>query len=113
MLGDKLIKVTGAVAAAIKETQEYHDFTQQKKLVKSDPEIKHLIEHARSVQVRLMDIPEDQRNSDYAESLQDEYEEITENTAVYEYLRAESVYISLIQEVLGTVIENIDIDIDF
>ena len=111
MLDDKLLKVTGAVATAIKETQEYRDFIGQQKTAKADPKVRGLIEHARSLQERLMSIPENDRNSDYAESLQDEYEEITENTAVYEYLRAESVYVSLIQEVLGTVIENIDIDI--
>ena len=58
-----------------------------------------------------MDIPEEERNSDYAESLQDEYEEITENTAVYEYARAESAYVTMIQEVFGTIIENLDIDV--
>ncbi len=111
MLDDKMLKVTDAVTAAIKDTQEYREFTQQKKAVRSDPEVRALIEHARSLQERLMNIPEAERNNDYAESLQDEYEELTENTAVYEYLRAESLYVTLIQEVLGTVIENIDIDI--
>ncbi len=111
MLDDKMLKVTDAVTAAIKDTQEYREFTQQKKAVRSDPEVRGLIEHARSLQERLMNIPEAERNNDHAESLQDEYEELTENTAVYEYLRAESLYVTLIQEVLGTVIENIDIDI--
>ncbi len=111
MLSDKLARITDDVVEAIKETQEYRNFIDQKRAVKSDPEVKRMVENARSLQERLMSIPEDDRNSDYAESLQNEYEEITENTAVYDYLRTESVYVSLIQEVLGTVIENIDIDI--
>ena len=111
MLSDKLARITDDVVGAIKETQEYRNFIDQKRAVKSDPEVKRMVENARSLQERLMSIPEDDRNSDYAESLQNEYEEITENTAVYDYLRTESVYVSLIQEVLGTVIENIDIDI--
>ena len=111
MLSDKLARITDDVVGAIKETQEYRNFIDQKKAVKSDPDVKRMVENARSLQERLMSIPEDDRNSDYAESLQNEYEEITENTAVYDYLRTESVYVSLIQEVLGTVIENIDIDI--
>ncbi len=111
MLSDRLTKITDDVVDAIKETQEYRNFIDQKRAVKSDPEVKRMVEDARSLQKRLMNIPEDERNSDYAESLQNEYEEITENTAVYDYLRTESVYVSLIQEVLGTIIENIDIDI--
>ena len=111
MLSDKLVKTAEAVTAAIMETQEYADFERQKKAVRQDPETRKLIEHARNLQNRLMSIPEDERNSDYAEALQDEYEEISENTAVYDYSRAESAYMTMIQEVLGTIIENVDIDI--
>ena len=111
ILSDKLTKITDDVVNAIKETQEYRNFIDQKKAVRSDPQVKKMVEDARSLQERLLNIPEDDRNSDYAESLQNEYEEITENTAVYDYLRTESVYVSLIQEILGTIIEKIDIDI--
>ena len=110
MLNDQLAKTAEAVTSAIKETQEYIEFERQKKIVRSDPATRKLIEDARNLQKRLMEIPEDQRNSDYAESLQDEYEEIAENTAVYDYARAESAYMTMIQEVLGSIIENVDID---
>ena len=53
MLSDKLTKVTEAVVDAIKETEEYREFTQQQKSVNSDPEVKGLIEHARVLQERL------------------------------------------------------------
>ena len=56
-----------------------------------------------------MNIPEDERNSDYAESLLNEYEEITENTAVYDYSRAESLYVTMLQEVLGSIVESVDL----
>ena len=58
-----------------------------------------------------MEIPESDRNSDYVDQLQDEYEELTENTAVYEYMRVESVYVTMVQETLGTIVEDIDIDL--
>lgn len=111
MLDEKLTKAANAVTEAIRDTQEYKDFEQQKKIVRNDPEATRLVERLRELQARLMDIPEDERNSDYVYSLQDEYEEITENTSVYEYSRAESCYMTMIQEVLGTVIEDLDIDI--
>jgi len=111
MLDEKLTKAANAVTEAIRDTQEYKDFEQQKKIVRNDPEATRLVERLRELQARLMDIPEDERNSDYVYSLQDEYEEITENTSVYEYSRAEACYMTMIQEVLGTVIEDLDIDI--
>lgn len=111
MISEKLEKAATDIGVAIKETQEYRDFLQQKKNAMSSADTRQKIEHARSLQQRLMDIPEHERNNDYAESLQDEYEELTENTAVYDYIRAESAYMTMIQEVLGTIVENVDIDI--
>ncbi len=111
MLSDNLNKVTANVSAAIRETDEFVEFEKQKKLARSNPETKEMVDRARSIQSRFMEIPEDQRNGDYAESLQNEYEEITENTAVYDYLRAEAVFMTMLQEVLGSIIESVDIEI--
>ncbi|MBR6158730.1 MAG: YlbF family regulator [Lachnospiraceae bacterium] len=111
MLSDKLIRSTIEVTSAIRETKEYEDFVKQQKIARSDPETRSLIERARNLQSRFMEIPENDRNSDYAESIQNEYEEITENSSVYDYLRAEAVYMTMIQEVLGNIIETVDIDI--
>ncbi len=110
MLSEKLTEVTDAVTAAIKETQEYKDYEEKKRQVRSDPKAAELIERARSLQKRLMEIPEEERNSDYAESLQNEYEEIAENTIVYDYSRAEAIYMTMIQEAFANIIENVEID---
>lgn len=111
MLSDKLTKVAKSVTDAIMETPEHKEYVEQKKLARRNRETMSLIERSRDLQKRLMDIPEDNRNSDYAESLQEEYEEIVENTAVYDFSRAESAYVTMIQEVIGTIIENVDLDI--
>lgn len=111
MLDDRLIKAAKSVTSAIEDTTEHAEYIEQKKKLKSDPEARSLIERARDIQKRLMDIPDEARNSDYAESLQDEYEEIVENTAVYDFLRTESAYVTMIQEVIGNIVESVDIDI--
>ena len=111
MLSEELIKSADAVSAAIRNTPEYTEFTEKKKQARLNPDTKALIERARDLQNRLMDIPEEERNSDYAEKLQDEYEEIVENTAVYDYSRAEGLYMTMLQEVLGRIIENVDVDV--
>ncbi|MCR5300830.1 MAG: YlbF family regulator [Lachnospiraceae bacterium] len=111
MISDELAKAADTVSEAIKQTPEYRGFTERKKLANLDPETKALIDRARDLQTRLMEIPEEERNSDHAERLQEEYEEVAENTAVYEYSRAEALYMTMIQEVLGRIIENVDIDI--
>ncbi len=111
MLSDKMTKTVNEITAAIKETEEYEDFEKQKKLVRSDREARSLIERARDIQNRLMNLPEDERNNDYAESLQEEYEDIVENSAVYEYSKAESAFVMMLQEILGRIIENFDMDI--
>ena len=111
MLNDALTKAAKSVSDAIRQTDEHKAYIEQKKLVRSNLETKKLIERARFIQEKLMEIPENDRNSDYAESIQNEYEEITENTSVYDYLRAEAVYMTMIQEVLGNIIETVDIDI--
>jgi hypothetical protein len=58
-----------------------------------------------------MNLPEEEQNNDYAESLQNEYEDIVENSTVYEYAKAESAFVTMLQEVLGGIIENFDMDI--
>ncbi len=111
MLSDKMVKSLSAVTSTIKETDEYLEFEKQKKLVRNNNETKALIEKARSIQSRLMELPEEERNNDYAESLQNEYEDIVENSSVYEYAKAESAFVTMLQEALGTIIESVDIDI--
>ena len=111
MIDDKLAKCADAVKAALKDTPEYRDYEAQKKAVRQDPAKKKNIERAREPQSRLMELPEDQKNGDYAESLQNEYEELVEDTAVYEYSRAEAMYVTMVQEVLARIIENVDIEI--
>lgn len=109
MLSDNAIKAVKAVTEAIKESPEYKDYEKQKKIVKDNPKTREMVEKVKSIQLRLMNIPEEERNSDYAESLQDEYEEITENTVVYDYSRAESLYVTMLQEVLGSIVESVDL----
>lgn len=111
MISDKMTKTVGAVTDAIRETEEYQSFEKQRKAVRSNSETRGLIERARDIQNRLMNLPEEERNNDYAESLQNEYEDIVENSTVYEYAKAESAFVTMLQEVLGKIIENFDMDI--
>ena len=111
MLNEGLIRAADALSAVIRQTPEYTGFMEKKRQVRSDPESRALIEKARNLQNRLMEIPEDERSSDLAEQLQEEYEEMAENTAVYDYSRAEGMYMTMLQEVLGRIIDSVDIDI--
>ena len=111
MLSDKMTKTIKTVTASLRETEEYKEFEEQKKRVRSDLRARNLIERARDIQNRLTDLPDDERNNDYAESLQDEYEDIMENSAVYEYSKAESAFVTMLQEALGMIIESVDLDI--
>lgn len=111
MMDDRLAKAADAVKAALKETAEYKQYEDQKKLVRIDPGKRELIERARQLQERFMNLPEDQKNGDYAESLQNEYEEIAEDTVVYDYSRAEAMYVTMVQEVLARIIDDIDIEV--
>ena len=111
MLSDKMTKTVKIVTDAVRETEEYKEFEEQKKRVRSDSRARNLIERARDIQNRLTDLPDDERNNDYAESLQDEYEDIMENSAVYEYSKAESAFVTMLQEALGMIIESVDLDI--
>ena len=111
MLSDKMTKTMKIVTDAVMETEEYIEFEKQKKNVRASSESKRLIERARDIQNRLTELPEDERNNDYAESLQEEYEDIMENSTVYEYSKAESAFVTMLQEALGMIIESVDLDI--
>ena len=106
-----MTKTVRIVTDAVKDSEEYKEFEKQKKSVRSSAESRRMIERARDIQNRLMDLPEDERGNDYAESLQDEYEDIMENSAVYEYSKAESAFVTMLQEALGMIIESVDLDI--
>lgn len=109
MLSSKMTAAIKVINDEIKESAEYRNFEKQKKIAKETPGTDGLIRRARDIRERLMDIPENERGSDYAESLQNEYEEITENTAVYDYSVAEAVYVTMLQEVFGSIVESVEI----
>ncbi len=109
MLSDRMTTAVKEVTDAIRESEESGDYARQKKTAASIPGAGDLIERARDIQERLMNMSDEERSSDYAESLQDEYEEITENSTVYEYLNAELVYITMIQEIVASIMESVDI----
>ena len=96
--------------SSVKSTKEYQDYDNCRIKVMDNPELKEKIERAKDIRKQIDKIPEWEHNGDYADRLEDEYEELTEDTAVHVYMQSELRICALLQQILGEVVKNIDVD---
>lgn len=93
----------------IKNTKEYSDYQSFTDTNKYSAEEMELIRRSKKLHFEIVRISDDLRGSDYEDSLLREYEELSENTVVYEFAHAEQKYAEMCKEVLSEIMDTIDI----
>lgn len=93
----------------IKNTDEYKAYHSFKDADKYSPEDMELIKKSRDLHFKLVKLPDNLRGSDYEEDLLREYEELCENTVVYDFAHAEIKYAEMCKEVLSEIMDTIEL----
>lgn len=74
---------------ALVNTKEYEEYQKQKEKLESDPDLRGKLKRMREIRYQLSALSDNDRNNDFAERLETEYEDLSEETKVYDYSAAE------------------------
>ncbi len=94
----------------IKDTPEYREFTEQKKIIEGYPELKEKAESLRERNLELQSrLDEQGDNLEQVMKFADENEEIFMEPVINGYLTAESAFCRIVKEALDMTMEALEI----
>ena len=105
--------IKGAVDELVKcinSSDAYMEYEDLKERIDQNPDEYELVKRSQEIRRRLYELPESEMNSDYAEHLQNEYEELCDNTIVYKYAHAEIKLGKILREVIGEIVDTIGLE---
>ena len=110
-INKSLYEAVDALIDELKSSAQYVNLENYNKKMKQDPMLASKIRRTREIREELSKMSEYDRNGDYAERLEEEYDNLVDNTAVHEFSLAELDFCSLYQDVLGRIVDSFDIDL--
>ena len=105
----ELKKAVDNLIEAIKNTDEYKNYQTFNDEQNYSQEDLELIKQLKRVNIELIKLPPELRGSQREASLLNEYEELNENTVVYDFAHAEIKYTELCRGILSEVMDTIDL----
>ena len=103
----------GAIEELIEQmrhTSTYQNYAKQKETVKNFPELKEKIDTLRELNYRLQKMPESEGLYEEGERLEQEYEELCEDTRVHDFMQAELDFCRLFQDILAKITSSIEFE---
>lgn len=103
----------GAIEELIEQmcrTSAYQNYARQKETVKNFPELKEKIDTLRELSYRLQKMPESESLYEESERLEQEYEELCEDTRVHDFMQAELDFCRLFQDILAKITSSIEFE---
>lgn len=100
---DELIK-------CISESDEYCEYKSIKESIGIKPEDFELVKRSQEIRKKLHDIPEYEYEGEYAQRLFSEYQDLIENTSVYNYSHAEVQMGEMLRELLTEIIDAVGLE---
>lgn len=111
VISEQLEKSVDMLIKEIKSSKEYISFEEKLQNAKRDPLIMKKIERTREIREELSKMNEYDRNNDYAESLESEYDNLCDTTAIHEFSLAELEFCNLYQEVMSKIVDSFELNI--
>ena len=108
-MDDKISKIVDKLIDEIKISDTYKRFEEYRTKVKHDPELRQKIN--RTSREQLTKMSEYERNNDYAERLEDEYDMLCDITAIHEFSLCELEVCAMYQEVMTRLANSFDLDV--
>lgn len=86
------------------DTHTYREYQKCKQDISQDQRTIELVRRSRQISNELQRIPEGERSGDYVERLEQEYADLSENTAVHNFNAAEVALCNMYQEMMKQII---------
>ena len=110
-LDEKIIEAADNLADAIRESEVYAKFETKRKEALRNPELLDSIKRTRVIRQQLSAMGEFERNGDYAERLENEYDDLCDITGVHEFSLAELDVCALYKEILSIIVGDFEVDL--
>lgn len=101
----EVAKALDTLVVKLTESNEYKEFHKQKDIVIKSEDLQNKVLRLVKIREELSNIPENERDSEYAERLENEYADLQEETIIYDYTTAELNMCNLFQDVLVRIVD--------
>ncbi len=98
------------LVAQMRSTADYQNYKKQKETLRSYPELKERIEKLRELNCRMQNMPESESLYEEGEKLEQQYEELCEDTRVYDFMQAELDFCRMFQDILARITAGIEFE---
>lgn len=106
-------ELAAELAVAIEESEEYKNFLQCKEEISKNPQLYQAVNELRKHNFELQNSSGDMDMYEEVVKIFDKYAYIRTNVVANRFLRSELSVCRMIQDIQRTMLENIDINVDF
>lgn len=110
-LNAKVTKVVEELIKEMKASDEYVNFEKLRKEAMNNPELSRQIKRTRVIRDQFSKMNEYERDSQSAEALEREYDDLLDNTAVHLFSIAELELCAMYRDIMSKVVMNLDLDL--
>lgn len=111
VLEKRISEVVDELVDEIQKSESFLKYEEYRNKVKYDLDLKQKINRTRVIREQLSKMSENERNSDYAERLEEEYDDLCDITAVHEFSLRELEMCTMYQEVMSKLASNFNLDL--
>lgn len=104
-LDDEIQQAVEDLAKTICKSDTFKMYKEAKGLAIADYSKMEMIKRAHDLREEIHSLPEHEANSDYAERISYEYEELMEDTVVYKYTKAELAIGEICRDVFAHILD--------
>ncbi len=108
-----MIKAARELNRIVKESEEYERYQHAMKAVKEDAELYHSMNQFRRRNYELQSYEDGVNRYQEIRDLCHEYEEVLRDPLVNEFLLAEQILVSKLQEVYNIIVDGLEFDYDY
>jgi len=106
-------RLKNELAEAVKNSEEYLNFIECKRLLAENPETQRVVDEMRRKNFELHNSEEFDNSFDTIDDINRKYEYMGTQDIANDFLKAELCLCRMVQDICNTIIEDIDFNLDF
>ena len=106
-------RLKNELAEAVKNSEEYLNFIECKRLLAENPETQRTVDEMRRQNFEFQNSEGFDNSSEAIDEICHRYESVSAQDVANEFLNAETCLCRMIQDICKTIIEDIDFNLDF
>ena len=104
-LDEEILQAVEQLAKTICKSEAFKAYKDAKALAIADYSKMQMIKRAHDLREEIHSLPEHEANSDYAERISSQYEDLMEDTVVYKYTKAELTIGEICRDVFAHILD--------